>query len=83
MPDNRSNNRRDRAGGKQLGNKLSGPAIWTGGALLLGVAAMLTSPKLASKARLTARRATGITYRSGVSRPGVRTAVDPARGIAG
>lgn len=39
-------------------------------------------PKLTSKTRLAVRRATGTTYRSGVSNPGIRATVDPARGVA-
>jgi hypothetical protein len=53
-----------------------------GGLILLGVAAAgLGGPKVLNKARLAARRATGTTFRSGVSNPGVRTTADPARGM--
>lgn len=55
--------------------------IWGGGALLIGIIATLTAPKVISKTRLAARRATGVTYRSGMSRPGVRATADPARGV--
>ena len=53
-----------------------------GGLLLLGLAAGVAGPKLANKARLAAHRATGTTFRSGVSSPGVRSKADPARGVA-
>jgi len=52
-----------------------------GGVLLIGLAAGIGLPKVANKARLAARRATGVTFRSGVSNPGVRTTADPARGM--
>ena len=52
-----------------------------GGLLLVGLAAGLGGPKVVNKTRLAARRAVGITYRSGVSNPGVRTTADPARGM--
>ena len=52
-----------------------------GGAVLIGVAAALTLPKLGTKTRLAVRRATGVTHRSGVSNPGVRATADPARGF--
>jgi hypothetical protein len=51
-----------------------------GGALLVGLAATLVAPKLLNKTRLAARRATGITYRSGVPNRGKRAGADPARG---
>lgn len=51
-----------------------------GGALLVGLAAAFALPKVGNKARLAVRRATGVTHRSGVSRPGVRATADPARG---
>ena len=58
--------------------------LWGGVALLVGVGlvAGIVLPGLANKSRLAVRRATGVTHRSGVSNPGVRTTVDPARGIA-
>jgi len=53
-----------------------------GGLLLIGlVGGVLALPKLMSKGRLAVRRAAGITYRSGVSAPGVRATADPARGL--
>jgi hypothetical protein len=52
-----------------------------GGLLLLGVAAAVGAPKVLNKARLAAHRATGTTFPSGISKPGVRTSADPARGI--
>jgi hypothetical protein len=52
-----------------------------GGVLLAGLAAGLAGPKVLNKARLAASRATGTTYRSGVSNPGVRATADPARGM--
>ena len=52
-----------------------------GGVLVLGLAAGFALPKLLSKGRIAARRATGVTYRSGVSKPGVRATADPARGL--
>ncbi len=54
---------------------------WGGGLLLVALTAAFALPKAASKSRLAVRRATGITYRSGVSRPGVRATADPARGM--
>ena len=51
-----------------------------GGILLLGTMAAWALPKLASKDRLAVRRAAGVTHRSGVSNPGVRTTADPGRG---
>jgi hypothetical protein len=51
-----------------------------GGLLLVGIVAGLGLPKLLNKSRLAVRRATGVTFRSGVSNPGVRTTADPARG---
>lgn len=52
-----------------------------GGLLLFGVAAAIGGPKVMNKARLAAHRATGTTFRSGVSNPGVRATADPARGM--
>ncbi|NNM78120.1 hypothetical protein HJG53_14550 [Sphingomonas sp. ID1715] len=52
-----------------------------GGLLLLGAAAAIGGPKALNKVRLAAHRATGTTFRSGISRPGVRATAYPARGI--
>lgn len=54
---------------------------WGGGALLVGLAAAYGLPKLLSRGRKALRRATGTTFRSGVSNPGVRASADPARGF--
>jgi len=53
-------------------------SIWAG-ALLLGLIAAYGLPKVMNKARLAARRATAITYRSGVLST-ARATADPARG---
>lgn len=52
---------------------------WAGVAAV-GLAAGLCGPKLLSMARLTFRRATGVTYRSGVPSYGKPATADPARG---
>lgn len=52
-----------------------------GGLLLVGLAAAVGGPKIVNKARLTIKRATGATYRDGVSSPGKRATADPARGM--
>lgn len=54
---------------------------WGGGALIVGLAAAFGLPRLVSRGRKALRRATGTTFRSGVSRPGVRASADPARGF--
>ena len=52
-----------------------------GGARLMSlVGALVLVPKFGNKARLALRRGTGVTHRSGVSKPGVRATADPARG---
>lgn len=52
-----------------------------GGLLLVGLVAAVGGPKVLNKARMAAHRATGTTFRSGVSNPGVRATADPARGM--
>ncbi|WP_114953789.1 hypothetical protein [Sphingosinicella terrae] len=54
---------------------------WGGGALLVGLAAVYGLPRLVSQGRKALRRATGTTFRSGASEPGVRASADPARGF--
>jgi hypothetical protein len=52
---------------------------WGGALLLVGLAATLFMPKARRKGRLALHRAAGVTHRSGVSRPGVRSTADPAQ----
>ena len=51
---------------------------WGGGLLLIGLLGVLAMPKARRKGRLALHRAAGVTHRSGVSKPGVRTTADPA-----
>ena len=52
-----------------------------GGILLLGTMAAWALPRIAGKTPHALRRAAGVTHRSGVSNPGVRTTADPSRGF--
>ena len=50
-----------------------------GALVTAGLVGVLAGPKLASLGRKTIHRATGVTYRSGVT--GARPNADPARGV--
>jgi hypothetical protein len=53
--------------------------VW-GGLALAGLGALFALPKALPKARMAARKVTGVTYKTGGGDKDVRATADPARG---